>query len=163
MSQGYRKFRSKVLAKDFDTAGGASFLNVKEVSLTNAQIKAMRASPVTLVSAPGSGKVIEFVGAQIKLNAGSEVLTESADNMAVRLTDGSGAILSETIEATGFIDQAADTYTNAIAKADNIVAATSIENQALVIHNTGDGEYAGNASNDATLKVKVAYRVHTIT
>jgi len=132
------------------------------VTLTNANIKALRATPITLVAAPGAGKVIEFVSGLLKLNAGTNVLTESADNMAVKYTDGSGVVISTAIEATDFIDQAADTYTNAVPVADAIVVATGAENKAIVLHNTGDGEYAGNAANDATMTVGVAYRVHTL-
>jgi hypothetical protein len=133
-----------------------------KVRLTNANIKALRATPITMVAAPGTGKLLEFVSAQLKLNYASNVLTESADNMAFRYHNGSGAAVSETIEATGFIDQAADTYTNAIAKKDAIVAVASAQNKALVLHNTGSGEYAGNAGNDCTVDVLVTYRVHTL-
>jgi hypothetical protein len=140
----------------------ASFLRQTTTTLSATDVKALRATPITVVAAQGAGTIIEFVGAQLKLTAGSEVFTESDDNLAIRFVDGTGAIVSETIESTGFIDQAADTYTNAIAKADNIIAASTGENAVLVLHNTGDGEIAGNASDDATLEVVVSYRVHTI-
>ncbi len=133
-----------------------------EVALTNAEIKGIFAAPKELVAAPGAGYCLEFVSALLKLNAGSEVLTESSDNMAIRYTDGSGVIVSQAIEATGFIDQAADTYTNSLPKIDAIAAATGCENKALVLDNTGSGEYAGNASNDATMAVGVAYRIHQL-
>jgi len=32
------------------------------VTLTNAQIKALRATPITIVAAPGSGKMVQLVG-----------------------------------------------------------------------------------------------------
>src|SRR3954454_12093238 len=86
-------------------------INVATVTLTNAEIKALRATPKTLVAAPGSGKVLEFLSAQLKLVAGANVLTESTANLAVKYTNGSGAQVSQTIEATGFIDQAANTVT----------------------------------------------------
>jgi hypothetical protein len=136
--------------------------NYAEVVLTNSQLKALRATPKTLVAAPGAGKVIEFVSAILRNSGGANAITESADNMAVKYTDGSGAAVSDTIEATGFIDQTAETYTNAIQKKDNIVAGTGCENQALVLHNTGDGEYAGNAANDVILTVGIFYRVHNL-
>lgn len=136
-------------------------LKVVTVSVTNAQIKALRAAPKSLVAAPGATKWLEFLSAWLVLDYGSDVLTESADNMAVRYTNGSGAIVSQTIEATGFIDQAADTYTNALPKADAIVAAASALNQALVLHNVGDGEYGGNATADTLMKVRIAYLEHT--
>jgi len=128
-----------------------------EVSITAAEIKALRATPKTLVAAPGSGKVLEFLGTVLMLDAGSEVLAEDADNLAIKYTNGSGNAASAAIECTGFIDQSSDTIINAIPASDVIMAA----NAALVLHNTGDAEFTGNASNDAVLRVKVAYRVHS--
>lgn len=138
-------------------------LKVATVSLTNAQIKGLAAAPKQLVAAPGATKSLEFISALLFLDYGSEVLTESDDNMAIRYTDGSGAIVSEAIEATGFIDQAADTFTNAIPKKDAIVAAAAAKNQALVLDNTGNGEYGGNATSDTLMKVHIVYREHTWT
>jgi hypothetical protein len=129
------------------------------VAVTNGQIKALRASPKTLVAAPASGYILKLLGGMIALNAGSNVLTESADNLAVKYTDGSGVAVSETIETTGFIDQAADTYTSIVPVKDAIVAETGAAAQALVLHNTGDGEIAGNAAADATLAVHIWYAV----
>jgi len=130
------------------------------INLTNANIKNLRATPITLVAAQGATKVIEFVSLQLRLDYGSNVLTETADNMAVRFDNGAGAIVSQAIEATGFIDAAADTVTNALPKIDAIVAQASAANKALVLHNTGDGEYGGNAGADTLMVAKVAYRVH---
>jgi predicted RecA/RadA family phage recombinase len=133
------------------------------VNLTNANIKALRATPKELVAAPGANKIVEFVSAVLFLDYGANVLTESADNLAVRYENTTGALASQAIEATGFIDATADTLTNALPKIDAIVAAASGLNKALVLHNTGDGEYAGNAGADTVIKVKVAYRVHDVT
>lgn len=141
-------------------AVAADVLKVLSVTVTNSQIKGLAASPKTLVAAPGANKSLEFISAILFLNHGTEVLSETADNMAIRYQDGSGAIVSEAIEATGFIDQAADTITNAIPKKDAIVAAASAVNKALVLDNTGDGEYGGNATEDATLTVHIVYREH---
>jgi hypothetical protein len=137
-------------------------INVATVTLTNAELKALRATPKTLVAAPGSGKVLEFVSAVLKLSGGTNALSESSDNMAVKFTDGSGAAVSNTIEATGFIDQTAATITTATQKQDAIVAYASAANKALVLHNTGDGEWGGNAAADVTMTVQVTYRVHTV-
>lgn len=132
------------------------------VTLTNANIKAMRATPITLVAAQGANKVVELVSALLKLVAGTNVLTETIDNMAIKYTGGSGVAVSQTIEATGFIDQAANTITNALPVIDPIAALSASANKALVLHNTGDGEYGGNAAADATMVVKIAYRVHNL-
>jgi hypothetical protein len=130
------------------------------VAVTNAQLKALRAAPKTLVAAPGAGFALEFVSALLLLDYGTNVLTEEDDNLAVRYTDGSGVIVSQAIEATGFIDQSADTLTNALSKVDVIAAKSGSENKALVLHNTGAEEFGGNAAADTVLRVKVLYRIH---
>lgn len=140
----------------------ATLVKYATVNLTNAEIKALRATPKTLVAAQGANKVVEFISAVLKLVAGVNVLTEVDDNMAVKHNDGAGVAVSQTIEATGFIDQAANTVTNALPKIDAIVALASAANKALVLHNTGDAEFGGNAAADATMVVKVAYRVHDL-
>jgi hypothetical protein len=134
-----------------------ALVQVAEVSLTNAEIKALRATPKTLVAAPGAGKALVFHLATLLLDAGTNALTESADNLAVKYENGSGDAVSDTIETTGFIDQTTDQLTIAVAIKDPIVAKAVCENKPLVLHNTGDGEIAGNAANDATLRVKVWY------
>lgn len=140
----------------------ATLIKYATVNLTNAEIKALRAAPKALVAAQGANKVVELVSALLKLDAGTNVLSEIDDNMAVKYNDGSGAAVSQTIEATGFIDQAADTVTCALPKIDAIAALSASANKALVLHNTGDAEYGGNAAADATMVVKVAYRVHDL-
>lgn len=133
-----------------------------QVTLTAAQVKALAATQITLVAAPGAGKAIHFMGALLKLNYGSEVFTESADNLVIKYTNASGVAVSDVIECTGFIDQSADTITSAVPIKDAIVAAASCENQALVIDNNGDGEFGGNASNDSTISIDISYRVVTL-
>lgn len=130
-----------------------------KVSIAAAAIKTLRATPVELVAAQGADTLIQFVSAMLVLTAGSEVLTESADNLAIEFDDGSAVAVTGAIEATGFIDQAADTITNAIPTGDTIDALADVVNKNIAILNTGDGEYAGNASDDAQLDVYVTYRV----
>lgn len=134
-------------------------IQVKEVSLTSAQVKALRASPATLVAAPGAGFILQFIDAILLLDYGSNVFTETTDNFAIRMNNGSGTIVSETIENTGFIDQSADTSISVKPATSAAVAKTANDNLPLVLHNTGDGEIAGNAANDSVLRVKVTYRV----
>ncbi len=150
----------KVLLHDTDQTvsgfTGVGAVQVAEVSLTATQVKALRATPITLVAAPGAGKVIEFLSAVLILDATATAFTESDDNMAIKYNNGSGVAVSDTIEATGFIDQTADTMTRAVPVKDAIVAASAAANKALVLHNTGDGEYG---TGTGTLKVKISFRV----
>ena len=138
-----------------------SGLRYAEVTLTAAVIKGLRAAPAVLVAAPAAGKVHEFISAQLFLDyGGTNGFTETADNLVVRYTDGTGVIVSQAIEMTGFIDQVADTMTTVLAKIDAIAAKTACDAKALVLHNTGDGEIAGNAANDNVIRAKIVYRVH---
>jgi hypothetical protein len=140
---------------------GEGYVQIATVSLTTSQIKNLAATPIQIVGAPGVGKVIEFDSATLRLNAGSEVLTEAGDNLGFKYTNGSGVQVSETVETTGFIDQASATLTRAVAKKDAIVALTGAENKALVLHNL-NAEFAGNVSNDANLDIHITYRVKTV-
>ena len=133
-----------------------------KVTLTAAEVKVLRATPFELVAAQGAGTVIEFVSAILKLNYGSEVFSESADNLVIEYDGGSGAVVSQVIESTGFIDQGADTQTNCLPSVDAIDASADVENKNIALFNNGDGEIAGNASDDSTLDVHITYRVHTM-
>lgn len=137
-----------------------NYLRVATVTLTAAEVKALATTPIELVAAPGANKYIEFVGATLRLVAGSEAFTETDDNLGIKFENASGVQVSDTIECTGFIDQTVDTVTSAVPVKDAIVAESAAVNKALVLDNLADN-FAGNASDDGALTVITAYRVHT--
>ena len=128
----------------------------KEVSLTNDELLALAASPKTLVPAPGAGRVLEFESAVLMFDEGTTDFDDAASDgdLAIRYTDGSGTIVSTTLDADGFIDATADTI-KTVKKLTTDISLT--ENAALVLDNTG-AEFTGGVG--AVLRVKVAYRVH---
>jgi hypothetical protein len=140
---------------------GSAEIRSLETVLTSAQIKILRATPITVVPAPGAGRSLEFVSALLQLNYGSNVFT-GPQNLAVKYKDGASAQVSQNVTGTGFIDQAGDMVTSALAKADGIATRAIAENQPLVLHNIGAAEITGNAGNDNLLHVKVLYRVHAL-
>lgn len=147
------------VAFEADTAHGSK-INVATVQITNAEIKALRATPKDLVAAPGAGKFLEFVGATIILDYGSNVLTESADNLVIQYDGGQDA--TAAIESTGFIDNNADIVAVIVPATIAAIASASVANDALELFNTGDGEIAGNAGADTTLTVKISYIIHDL-
>jgi hypothetical protein len=124
-------------------------------TITNTQFTGIRAAPVTLVAAPGAGFALQFLGATISIDY-TAAYTETADNLSIRYTDGSGQKASADIETTGWVDLTADSMVNVIPLATGPQLMTA--NAALVLHNIGDGEFGGgNAANVIT--ATVIYRV----
>lgn len=130
-----------------------SVIQYKEVAISIAQMKAARATPVELVPAPGAGYVLDFLGAHFILDYAA-AYTESTANLEIRYTDGSGAIVSTTLEATGLADATSDQLRTFKPITTDL---TPVANAALVLFNNGAGEWGGTGS---PIRMKVAYRVH---
>ena len=132
------------------------------VELTNTELKALNATPKELVAAQGADKFIEFVSALLVLDYGTNVLTESADNLDIEYDDGTGPAVCATIECTDFIDQAADQVMLAapVVIAGSTTAASTVNKNLALLSNEGD--FAGNAADDTTMTVIVRYRIHTL-
>ncbi len=125
-------------------------------TLTNTQLKALLATPITLVAAQGASTIVVITDVKFILYAGTEVLTEDGDNIAIGYSGGSVELV--TLETTGFIDQEEDTLV--IQHSNNNVVPTSEGiNTAVVIYNNGATEFAGNDTADATMKIIVTYKI----
>lgn len=135
------------------TATGAE--QVAVVSVTNAQVLALRGTPKSLVAAPGAGFCLILTGGQITIDY-TAAYTETAANLAVKYTNGSGVQASGSIEATGFADATADSIVPIVA----IQPTTSpaVPNAALVLHGLGAGEWGGGDALNV-MTVTVRYRV----
>ncbi len=126
------------------------------VTLTNAQIKALLATPITLVAAQGEDTIVVVTAATFILYAGTEVLTEAGDNIAIGYADGTTELLS--LETTSFIDNSVNALAEVKAN-DQALLVSEGNNIAVVIYNNGAAEFAGNDTADATMKVIVKYKI----
>lgn len=124
-----------------------------ETNITNAQVAALRATPIEVIPAPGAGKIIQVIGGMLSHIYTAPAWTESADNLELRYTDGSGAIIA-LLEMTSFITLTANAYLSIVPLKDVILAG----NAKVVLFNNGDGEF-GN-SGGSLLRVKLEYAVH---
>jgi hypothetical protein len=136
-------------------ANGMGFTRYAEVTVTAAEVLALFATPKTLVAAPGAGLVLDFLGALLILDYGGTAYAGIAagEDLVVRHTDASGAIVSTTLETTGLLDGTAD----ALRTLKRIVTdLTPVANSPLVLHLLTGEVTTGNSP----LRIKVAYRVH---
>lgn len=134
------------------------------VEVTPSQLRALRATPQTLVAAPGAGKFLELVAVHAWLDYGSvahDAPANASDDFTVRYTNGSGNAVA-TFEATTFINASSDQHrvVNATSGAPTSAAQyTPAENAALVLHNSGAAEFSGTGN--SPVKLEVFYRVRT--
>jgi len=134
--------------------GTESMLTVAEVTITPAQMLTLRATPITIVPAPGPGMVITFIAGFFVLDFITPAYAGPQD-LALKYGDASGVVLALSTGA-GFVDAAFDAGIRAVPQVPAVVPRTACENKALVLHNTGAAEMtAGNSP----LRVKVFYQV----
>lgn len=130
-----------------------------KVTLTNAEFLNLRATPKTIVAAQGSNTLIVVEQVILDITPSGGAYTETADNLQLKYENGSGAACSGVIETTGVIDGTARQISLAYGTEAAAIATTGL-NKAVVLHNTGDGEFGGgNAANLITVTV----RYHTVT
>jgi hypothetical protein len=137
--------------------GTAGAIKSRKTSITAAQLKALAATPITVIPAVAS-KMHLPIGFSLKLEYGSEVLVEPSapDEPQFKYVNGAGVVCSATADAGEIIVPAADAY--AWVPGIQVEGGTLAEhvNVPIVLHNTG-GEYTGNASNDTVLEVTAFY------
>lgn len=129
-------------------------VQIANVTITATELKALNATPKTLVAAPGAGKAIIPVAIQAFLDYATTAYDGIAagEDLAFKYTNASGTQLG-SIEATGFLDASADAT-----RYVDMGPATAINptaNAALVAHML-TGEIA---TGDSPLKLRVHYRV----
>lgn len=123
------------------------------VQLTNAQLLALRATPQTVIAAPGAGKAVIVDEVYMHLDVTTTGYTESAANVAVEYSGGTDIVV---VEATGFVDQATDQ--SRLQVPDYTTIFTPVANEAVQLKNNGAGEWTGgNAAN--TLSVRIKYHI----
>jgi len=128
-------------------------IKAAKVTVTSAQVLALYGTPITIVEAPGAGKMVEFVGAVLYKPAGTAYAGIAAgENVAIKYTDASGAQVNTALESDGFLDQ---TTAQLRITRPIVTEVVPVANAALVLQILTGEIITG----DSPLYVKVFYRV----
>jgi len=167
-----------------DMLGGGVYLQKSVTTLTDAQIKALPTTPITLIAAPGAGYRIKVIGASYHATTSAGAYTnidatycamalywlgDFTQWATVGVVDDSGATLTRftallgvastlTADLTPYLDVFSGGWA-----VPNVVSLSSSENKALAVAIDNDGTGAltgGNAAN--TLKVTVEYVIEAV-
>ncbi len=157
-----------VFAVTGDTTLPNDMLRKATVAIADTEMDILENTQKELVAAV-AGQTIEFVSAIFALDWGSTAWTEptAPDDLVIRYENGTGAIVSRLLDATGFATATEDTVlfldptvANAAGAAVAGVGVTEANstNKALVLDNTGSD---WTNSGDSQVVVIVYYRLHT--
>lgn len=86
-------------------------VQIASLTLTTAQVKALNATPIDMIAAPGATKFIQLVDCMgfVDYNSAAYAEVAAGEDLTLKYTDDSGAVLT-TLETTGWLDQTADSY-----------------------------------------------------
>lgn len=139
-----------------DIADIASGFSEYQGTLTTSQILNANSSPVTLVAAPGAGKIIEIIPlVWYKLNYTTAAF---ATNTNSSLAWGASGIAAS--QATAILAQTASNYSYAANSGSSAtLTAAQVENLPIVFQVTGGNPTAGGTN---TLVINFKYRILTL-
>lgn len=149
------------------TSGGDGTLSIntktlltRVTTLTSAQIKNLSTTPIELVPAPGAGKYIMPISFVIKLNYGSNPFTIAGANPYIDFDNGDLEYLSWASFNWTFLTSTDNDINNSYTIAGSITGRPSSDlmNKRLIIYNAGTN-VGGNATNDSTLDILIAYYI----
>jgi len=149
------------------TSAAPIFLQTASKTVTSAQIKAMRATPIELVAAPGAGKMIVVSSITGKfVYGGSNVFVAGAvQTIGVYYNNNTTNVSTTTLLPNAMIVSATSRL-SAISPTQspiNNVALGIADNVNVALWQNGSAtEISGNAANDNTLLVVVTYTIVTL-
>ncbi|MDG4549870.1 MAG: hypothetical protein P9F19_01465 [Candidatus Contendobacter sp.] len=132
-------------------------LQTAMVTVSSAELLALNATPKTLIAAPGGGKALILVAAELWLdyNGAAYAGIAAGEDLTIKYSNAAGATLA-TIETTGFLDATADALR--YVEPTTTAAITPVANAPLVLHLL-TGEIT---TGDSPLKLRLLYREITL-
>jgi hypothetical protein len=141
------------------TAPGAGLL-VATGTLTSAQVKALRATPVAVIAAPGAGNVITVVSIAVKMNYGGTNVFTAGASQIIALRYSTVTNIANVLTNAQIVASASQFTVVESSAAQG--ANTLFSNIAVNLYNTVATEITGNAANNNTVTYSIIYRIVTI-
>ena len=143
------------------TAGGGGGFSYVTVTLTSAQIKALHATPITIIPAPAAGQMILVNQTLSQLNYGGSnaFVNAGSQNISLYYGNSTGSRASNPIMIYAQIVATSNQISASVGVANG--ASTGILATAIVASQQSTTEISGNAANDNTIKVDVWYQIIT--
>lgn len=139
---------------------GSTVFTVK-VNLTNAQLKAINSTPITVVAAQGANTVIVPLYAAAKFVYGGNNAFTGSNALDLFYVNASGRASITGVLSSPAMTGTATVYATNPAASQSTATVGLMDNVALVL--SAAGNYAANAANDNTVIVTLAYYVATLT
>lgn len=111
------------------TKDKAEFALTKVVTLTSAQILALNATPISVITAPGAGYYIQVRTCVARHAAGTAYTTGAGEDITLKFTNASGAQVITAFDSDGFMDAATAQIRSSLG-----LAGTPVDNAAIVAH-----------------------------
>lgn len=129
----------------------ASLTQVRDITLTPAEVLALNTAPKEVVANPGAGYAVELLSAVFSLNWESVAYATNGD-LTIR-TKTTNTVLSDTLAAADLLDNVADT----VRVMQALSADVSLDDgEALELFCATGDPTAGNSP----VRVRVVYRIH---
>lgn len=138
----------------------SSSINYVFGSLTNAQIKALNATPIQLIAAPGSNNCIRIISITSKMLYGGTNAFTNVGGQPITIRYGTTAT-NQTLITSSAITATATTNCFPAPPADATGATTTLSNQAINAWNSSATEIAGNAANNNVIFYGIYYTIVT--
>jgi len=129
-------------------------------TLTSAQIKALKATPIECIAAPGSGNIIVVQSVLTKLVYGGSNVFTNGQSCSL-LYNGTTSVCTDVITAAQVVFSTNSTHSTTYPLSFS-AASSSLENQNIKIANVGASEITGNAAGDNTVNVYIYYTIVAI-
>jgi hypothetical protein len=126
------------------------------LSVANAALKTLNATPIDVIAAPAAGTAVELVYANAMLDYSTDAFDAVGATDYLRLQYDSGDVLTQDVNPVGFGDATADAWMKLMPASYVYSAATK------VVVTISGGEWFGTDTSTSTLELLVAYRVVTL-